>query len=835
MTDLLFDLRYALRTLGKRPGFLVAAGAVLALGIGANTAIFSLVNALFLKPLVMRNPEQIVGVFSRDSRKPDTYRAFSYPNYADLRQQNAAFSSLMAHNMALVGITEGRQTRRAFADLVSSNYFDTLGVPLFRGRTFTSAEERPSSQIQVAIVSYSFWKRSGADPDMLTKSVRVNGRDYQVVGIAPEGFTGTTALISSEIYLPLGMYEAVVNDFEGHGRPLSARDNHCLIVVGRLRARVTLPAADRQLQAVAAGLAQAWPAENRDQTFFVHRLSRTGVSDAPQNDNGVVTSISLLLAASGVILLIASLNVANMMLARSSARRKEIAIRLALGGGRANIVRQLFTEGLLLSLLGGAGGMVVAYWSTLVLVRSLSRLAPFDLVYTAGPDVRVLAATFAFCLGSTVLFSLMPAWNLSRPNLVAALKSSEREETAGARPRRIFSRRNVLVICQVSLSLALLTAAGLFLRSSVSAAQMNPGFRIADELVFETDASLAGYNEARGRQIYAALVERLRAVPGVQSVSLGATIPFGIISMSRALHATRDAKAVDAAFNLVGPDYFRTLEIPLLRGRAFNGADAGGRARVVIIDQVAASRLWPGQDPLGRHLQINSDSSAGGAAALQDAEVVGVASTLRLRFIGEDVQPQVYVPFGQEYLADTHIHIRTAALGPRAEAALIQTLRGVVQAEDPHLPILKFSTMRDHLEGSFDYWIVRTGARMFTLFGAVALLLAMIGLYGVRSYSVALRTREIGIRMALGARPAEALKMVLREGLLLTAIGLAIGLPLSFGIGKFLGAMLYGIGGSGAGVMALASALLAAVGAAACYLPARRASTVDPLEALRYE
>ena len=834
MTDLLLDLRYALRTLGKRPGFLVAAGAVLALGIGANTAIFSLVNALFLKPLVMGNPEQIVGVFSRDSRKPDTYRAFSYPNYVDLRQQNAAFSSLMAHNMALVGITEGQQTRRAFADLVSSNYFDTLGVPLFRGRSFTSAEERPSSQIQVAIVSYSFWKRSGADPDMLTKSVRVNGRDYQVVGIAPEGFTGTTALISSEIYLPLGVYEAVVNDFEGHGRPLSARDNHCLIVVGRLRAGMTAPGADRQLQAVAAGLAQAWPDVNRDQTFFVHRLSRTSVSDAPQNDNGVATSISLLLAASAVILLIASLNVANMMLARSSARRKEIAIRLALGGGRGNIVRQLFTEGLLLSLLGGAGGMVVAYWSTLVLVRSLSRLAPFDLVYTAGPDVRVLAATFAFCVGSTVLFSLMPAWNLSRPNLVAALKSSEREETTGARPRRVFSRRNVLVICQVSLSLALLTAAGLFLRSSLSAAEMNPGFRIADELVLETDASLAGYNEARGRQIYAELVERLRAVPGVQSVSLGATIPFGIISMSRALHATRDAKAVNAAFNLVGPDYFRTLDIPLLRGRPFSAADAAGGARVVIIDQFAASRLWPGQDPLGRHLEINANSSSAGEA-LQDAEVVGVASTLRLHFIGEDLQPQVYLPFGQEYLADTHIHIRTAALGPRAEAALIQTVRGVVRAQDAHLPILKFTTMRDHLEGSFDYWIVGTGARMFSIFGAVALLLAMIGLYGVRSYSVALRTREIGIRMALGARPAEALRMVLREGLLLTAIGLAIGLALSLGIGKLLGAMLYGIGGSEGGVVALASALLAAVGTAACYFPARRASTVDPLEALRYE
>jgi predicted permease len=829
MTNVFSDLRYALRSLRKRPGFLIAAVTVLALGIGANTAIFSLVNAFLLKPLVLRNPEQLVGVFSRDTKKTDTYRAFSYPNYADLRGSNQAFSALMAHNMAMVGVTEGQQTRRAFADLVSSNYFATLGVPLYRGRVFSSDEERPASGIPVAIVSYSFWKKGGADAAMLGRNLRVNGRDYTVVGIAPEGFTGTTSLVSPEIYLPLGMYEAAINDFEGHVRPLSARDNHTLIVVGRLRPGVTQAAADRQLEALAGGLAQAYPAENRDQAIIVHTLSRMSINDSPERGNPVLATAGLLLAASSVILLIASLNVANMMLAKGSARRKEIAVRLALGGSRKDIVRQLFTEGLVLALLGGVCGLLTAYWSTGLLVRSLSTLAPIDIVYNAGPDLRVLGATLGFCVLSTVLFSLMPAWNLSRPDLVSALKSSEREESAGARPRRIFSRRNVLAICQVSLSLTLLTAAGLFIRSSASAAGVDPGFRIEHELLLETDASLAGYTEARGRQLYPALVNRLKALPGVESASLGATVPFGMIRMSRVLQAASDGKQVHAAFNVVSPDYFRTLGIPLLRGRDFAPTDGRSGASLVIIDQLVASRLWPGQDAVGRHLQMTVVDKK------QDAEVVGIVAATRQGFVGEDVSEHVYVPFGQEYMADTHIHLRLAAMGPEAEAAMVQTVRRAVAAEDGNLPVLKAQTMRAHMEGSIDYWIVRTGARMFGIFGAVALLLATIGLYGVRSYSVAMRTREIGIRMALGARPAEALQMVLREGLLLTAIGLGVGLPLSVGIASVLASMLYGVGGASAAVMAVAAIVLAVVGATACYVPARRAATVDPLVALRYE
>ncbi len=838
MNNLLLDLRYAVRMLRKRPGFTAAAVMVLALGIGANTAIFSMVNAFLLKPLPVRQPAQLVGLYNRDTRKPDTYRAFSYPNYVDLREQNTVFSSVMAHNMAMVGLTEGERTRRVFADVVSANYFDTFGVPLFRGRGFTSVEERAGSAPPVAIVSYSFWQKRGAG-DVLGKSVRINGRQFTIIGITREGFSGTIAIVSPELYLPLGMYEAVVNDFDGRARPLSARDNHALILVGRLRPGVTQANADRQLGVLAEGMAQAYPAENKDQTVVVRPLSRLSISDNPQNDSGLFFTATLLLAASGVVLLIASLNVANMMLARGSSRRKEIAIRLSLGGGRWNIVRQLFTEGLILAVLGGFGALVTAYWSTAMLVRSLSTLAPLDLVYTAGPDVRVLAATMAFCLLSTLLFSLMPALSLSRPNLVSGLKSSEREESAGGRQRRVLSRRNVLVIGQIALSLVLLTAAGLFVRSSLRAAGVDPGFRINGQILLEVDGSLAGYDEVRGRQIYPALVERLKSIPGVTGASLAATVPFGMIHLGRSLRAPGDTREIPAQFNIVSESYFQTLGIPILHGRSFLPVEArrGSTVGAVVLDQLAANRLWPGQDAVGRHLQM---THGGADTEVQDVEVVGIAANIRDRFLGGGPSPHVYVPFGREYEAEMNIHLQITAQGgdaqaSLAEASLIAAVRREIRAVDPALPVLAVRTMRDHLEASIDYWVVRTGATMFGIFGAVSLLLATIGLYGVRAYSVAMRTREIGIRMALGANPGEALRLVLREGLLLTAIGLSVGLPMALGISKLLASVVYGAQGLDTAVMCSAAGLLSLVAALACYLPARRAAAVEPIEALRYE
>ncbi|HEY2016339.1 MAG TPA: ABC transporter permease [Bryobacteraceae bacterium] len=828
MGTLFRNFRHGVRMLANRPGFTFAAVAVLALGIGGTTAIFSLVNAFLLKPIAVHNPQELFGCYSRDTRKPD-YRGFSYPNYVDLRDNNNVFTSLMAHNMAMVGLSQGDTTRRLFADIVSSNYFATLGVPILQGRAFTTEEERPGSGIPVAMVSYPLWKKTGADPAILGKTLRINGRIFNIVGVAPEGFTGTTALVSPEVYLPLGVYEQVINDFEGKGQQLAARNHHALILVGRMRPGLTQQSADPLLAAVASRLEAAYPGENQHQTFEARRLSRLSITTNPGNDNGLVAPSVLLLSMAGVVLLIASLNVANMMLARANARSKEIAIRLALGGSRGVILRQLFTEGLVLALLGGAAGLALSFWGTAALVRSLTLLAPIDLVYSAGPDLRVLLATMGFSVLSTLVFSLGPAWRLGRQSILPSLKDGQAADVDGIRPRRLFARRNVLVMSQIALSLMLLTAAGLFIRSSIEVARVEPGFRMDHELLVEVDPSLAGYDEAHGRQLYRTLQTRLRSVPGVESASVAATVPFGMISLGRSLERT-GASPVYCRLNIVGEGYFQTLSIPLVRGRSFQPSEteSGSTSRVVIIDKLAADRLWPNGDAVGQHIRM----SEGGSSPARDTEVIGVVAGVRQQVFGKE-EPHVYVPFGQEYQANMNLHLRVAAGG--SEASVLDTVRREIASVDAHLPVLAAKTMRGHLEASFDLWLVRTGARMFMIFGGVALLLAVVGLYGVRSYTVATRTREIGIRMALGADARDALRLMLREGLVLTAIGAGTGLVLSFAIGRVLASLLYRVSGADPTVMSAAPLLLAAVSLAACYFPARKAARIDPMVALRHE
>jgi predicted permease len=838
MRSLVQDLRYGLRMLVSKPLFSVAAISVLALGIGANTAVFSLINAFLLKPLAIHDAKQLVGLYSRDTTKPDDYRAFSYPNYADLRDHNGVFEDLAAHNLALAGIAEGDSMRRAFIDIVSSNFFSTLGTPLYRGRNFTTDEERPGSGAPVVIVSYPFWKKHGADPEMLGKTVRINGRLFTVVGIAAEGFTGTTALVSPELYVPLGIYESVINDFEGNGKPLALRDNPALIVLGRLRPGLSMQSADSQLAGVALTMASSYPAENKNQTLIVRRLSRMSISTNPTDDSPLIVPAIMLIAVAGVVLLIASLNVANMMLARGASRHKELAIRFALGASRKSIVQQLSIEGLWLSLAGGLLGLVIAYFGTRALVLPLSTLAPFDLVYNGGPDWRVLAVTFAFCTVSTLLFGVGPALGLSKPNLASNLKENALE--AGGRGR-VFSRRNLLVMAQLALSLMLLTSAGLFIRSSQAAANVEPGFRVENELIFELDPSLSGYDETRGRQFYAALLDRVAGSPGVQSAAVAAAVPFGMTSFGRGVEdaeapanpvpGTKDSR-VNCAYYIVSADYFKTLGIPLLQGRTFPASqDARGNAPVLaILDKPAAEKLWPHANAIGKHVRLARD----GNRAAQDAEVIGVVGTTLDRVIGPPSRPHVYVQFGQEYQADMWLHIAGSA-NREMNARLLESVRADIRAIDPQVSLLSARTFRDHIESSVDIWIVRTGAQMFGIFGAVALLLAMVGLYGVRAYTVTRRTREIGIRMALGARKSEALGLILREGLVQIAVGLSVGLALSLAMGQVLANQLYRVQTVDPMVLLLSSGILAVVAVLACYIPARRAARIDPMVALREE
>lgn len=830
MESILRDIRYAARVLRKAPGFTVVAVLMLALGIGANTATFSLVNAFLLKPLKIHNSGEIVGCYSVDIHNPLASRGFSYPNYADLRDRNTVFSNLAAHNLAQAGLTEDGTTRRVFADVVSSNYFDTMGVPLFKGRTFAAAEGKPDAGVPVAIVSYSYWEKHGSDPELLGKTLRINGRIFTVVGIAAEGFTGTTALVSSELYLPLGTYSFLANELEGGGQSLSLRANSPLILIGRLKSGLTQREADAQLAILASQMEKAYPAENKDQTFIVYPLSRLGVWTNPAKDDprpfGALTI--LLMSMPAVVLLIASLNLANMMLARGAARDKEIAIRLAIGGGRGRIVRQLCTEGFLLAILGGAAGLLVASWGNALLIRSLVSVIPFDVVFSSRLDIRVLAATVAFCMLSTVVFCLWPAWRLSRPDVTLDLKTGG--EDSGGRSRRLFSRRNVLVMVQLSLSLMMLTASGLFVRSAMRAEHVEPGFSIQNEVVAEVDPSLAGYSETRGRQIYAALLPRLKSTPGVESVSLSWTVPFGGSADVEPMSPAGDGPqggGVWAEYNIVTEDYFRTLGIPLLLGRSFLPSETsdGSPQHVAVIDKLAAERLWPHGDAVGKHLRHGAE----------DLEVVGVVGTMQERIVGSELRPDLYVPFGPQYRADMHIHLKVAASGREAQARMLETVRREILEIDDGLPVLELKTLRDHLYGSLDLWLMETGARILGIFGMIALLLAVIGLYGVRAYTVACRTREVGIRMALGASSAETQRMILREGFMVTAIGLGCGLMLALAIGRVLAGFLYEVRSVDAAVLSIAMLLLTVVSMLACYLPAREAARVDPMVSLRYE
>lgn len=831
------NLRYGIRILFKQPGFSLAAVLVLGLGIGGSSAIFSIVNTMFFKPLLIHDPGQILGVYSRDTRKPDSYRAFSYPNYADLRDQNTVFSDIMAHQMAMVGIHEGNMTRRTFADIVSSNYFSTLGVPLALGRAFNAAEEHPSSGIPVAIVSYAYWEKHGSDPALLGRAIEVNGKMYTIVGVTPRGFTGYIAVFSPELFLPLGMYESLANDF-GSGRclectntslpgavapPLAARDNPALMVIGRLKPGVTPQQADSVLAVVAQRLAAAFPGENKDQTFLAHSLSRMSMSDSPVSDSQGALPAVLLFSMAGIVLLIASLNVASMMLARGAARRREIGVRMALGARRATIARQLFVEALLLASCGGIAGVLIAWFGASLLMHSLqsaiSQLVPLDLVLNATPDLRVVAATAGFCFLSALIFGLAPARSLSQSDIVNDIKAGELRDRTGS---RIFSRSGLLVAAQIALSFTLLSAAGLFLRSSLRAAHVEPGFRIDHEVIVELDPSLAGYNQARGRELYRALLTRLRAMPGIRSAAIAATVPFGSISLGeqvRAAEAPASTPGLACRSNIVSDDYFATLGIALLRGRGFREVEP---APVVVIDQMAANRLFPAGGAIGQRVRIGSD-----AATARLAEVVGIIENIEEDVIGE-ASPHVYLPFGREYQSDMNLHLQ-------ADANVLDSIRAEIQRADAAVPVLALTTMREHLDSSFDLWVVRTAADMFIIFGITALLLAAAGLYGLRAYTVARRTREIGIRVALGARPSDARRLILSEGLVLTSAGIAAGLGLSLLAGKMLTSVLYKVSGFDPLVLLSAAAVLVLFSTLACWFPALRASRVDPLVALRQE
>jgi len=869
MDTLLQDLRFSLRLLAKTPGFTAAAITVLALGIGANTAIFRVVRELIFSPRPYPDEAQVVQLYTQDTRNPQRFRQFSYPTYQDIRQQQTVFSGVLAHTLAMVGVGEGKASRRTFAAIVSSNYFSTLGVPLVQGRGFLPEEEKPGSAVPVVIASHLYWEKSGFDPYLVGRTIRVNERPFTVVGITPEDFCGTMMLLGPELYFPLGDFDLLTGGSEAETkRTLERRDAYDLFVVGRLKPGVTAAAAETSLRGFAANLEKSYPVEQKDQTFTTRPLPRLSTSTYPSPEGGDLNLLgTLLLGMAGLVLLVTCLNLINMLLARGAARRKEIAIRLALGGGRGRIVRQLLTEGLVLSLAGGAGGMVLGLWSSNLLAASLGAHMPVALFFRGGPDPAIFAATLAFCALATVFFALGPALKLSRGNVIRDLKEHAGED---ATPRRRWLPCNPLVVTQIALSLGLLTAAGLFIRGALKAGSVETGFKADDTVLVEVDASLGGLDKTRSLQLYRAASDRLAALPGVQSASIASIVPFGFLEINRPVQRAGvklapDAKPATAAeglaynvrWNSIGADYFTTMGLPLLRGRAFTKieAESPDSPAVAIIDDVLARKLWPDGDALGQRIQwAESDApkapggdsgNMGGvsndlaksADDVKSVEIVGIVPAIRWELFQKRQTGGglICVPFAQGFQSNAFFHVRTAARPPGADAAMFDLVRRELRSAAPGVPVFAVKTFRQHLDGNVQLWVVRSGATLFSIFGALALILAVVGVYGVKAYSVARRTREIGIRMALGAEPGAVLYMILREGLVMILSGTALGLLLALGIGRIFGSMLYQVSPVDPVAFTLAPLVLTAAALLACYLPARRATKVDPMVALRTE
>jgi predicted permease len=814
--NILQDLRYALRMLAKNPSFTAVAVLTLALGIGANTTIFTVTSALLFRPPAgIERPDRLVLLFRRFAHNRVGMNV-SYPNFKDWRDQNRVFSGLAAYKTIWLGLSAEGESGRVQGAMVSGNYFDVLGVRPALGRTFLPEEDRIPGAYPVAVVSYGLWKRRfGSDPGMVGRKIRISGHAFTVVGVAPRGFKGTVAAESPEIWLPMMMEAQVVPpDWAGW---MGERNWSLVQVIGRVKPGVSLEQAQANMDTLARQLEQAYPRENRG--VGIALLPK--ITLYPWERAKVVEFGALLTAVVGLVLLIACANVANLLLARAATRQKEVALRLTLGASRARVIYQLLTESVLLALMGGAFGLLLANWGADI----LSKVAASSTFLPAGdftPDGRVLSFTVLLSFLTGLAFGSAPAWQACSVDPSPALK--EAAPTVGSPRSRI---QGVLVIAQIATSLVLLTGAGLLLRTLRNYLAVNPGFEMKNILDVSLDLDLAGYSETQGRSFCQRLLEGVRALPGVESASLadGAPIAGG----------TNETTVLDygqgrilgesdlyAKVLAVTPGYFRTLRIRLVAGRDFAEEDTAQAPRVAIINETMAERLWPGENAVGKLFA----TSQSGRPYLQ---VVGVAKDMRVEALGEAPGLAMFVPLAQEYQAAMTLLVRTAT----DPMALLPAIRHEVQSQDKSLPLFDVTTLREAVGTTLNQQ--KLYATLIGSFALVALILAAIGIYGVVSYSVARRTHEIGIRMALGAERSEVLKLVIRQGMLLTLIGLAAGLPTALGLTRFLKSLLYEVNPNDATTFVLVALVLGSVALLACYIPARRATKVDPMVALRYE
>lgn len=838
MENLRQDIRYAIRMLAKNSGITALAVLALALGIGANTAIFSLVNAVLLRPLPGVTDADRLVQFERIQRGRVMYN-FGYPDYLDYRDRNQSFSGLAAHCATPVSFTgvsftgvsftgvsfAGSATERIRGDLVSGNYFSVLGVKPALGRLLLPEDDLAPGVHRVAVLSYDLWQSAfNSDQNAVGETINLNGYDFTVLGVAAKDFKGTVTGSSYDVWVPMAMQRQIIPRMSSG--ILGDRSAGWISLFGRLKPGILPEQAQAEMRTIASQLEGSYPATNEGRSLNV--ITGFGLDADDRAD--LRRFLGLLLGVVGLLLLIACGNVANLLLVRATSRRREIAVRLALGATRARLMRQLLTEGLLLSVLGGALGLLLAPW-TASLIVALQQPAYALRGADLNPDLRVLAFTLFVSLLTGIVFGLAPALQSSKPDLVTSLKDGAKP--AGQRRPQL---QKMLVVSQVSLSLVLLIGAGLAIRTMQKALATDKGFETENLLLMSLDLSIQGYTEPRGKEFYDQLIKRLETVPGIQSASLAKTVPpndwsdrlnifyEGQAPPQEALRG-RDDLGLKVDANIIAPHYFRTLRIPLIQGREFTDQDKEGAPAVAIISEKLAQKLWPDESAIGRRIAIPFYAGP----PRPSVEIIGVAKDTKYRSLMTETPLLLYLPESQNYDGRATVAVRTATDATK----FVSAIRNEVKALDTNLPLFAVKTMSDQIASTL--WQQRMAAGLIGIFGLLALVLAAVGLYGVIAHSVAQRTQEIGIRMALGATSKDVLKLIVKEGLTLAIAGVAVGIAVALACTRLMSSVLYGVAANDTATFIVASALLAVVALAASYIPARRATKVDPSVALKYE
>jgi putative ABC transport system permease protein len=813
---MLDDIRFAVRLLRKSPLFTLTAALSLAVGIGANTAIFSVANALLLRPLPgLDRPDRLVDLGR--TTQGQGFDTVSHPYYRSVRERATTVSGIYAYPLEPTAMSLGGRdaAERVYGMVVSGNYFDVLGTRPVYGRMLNDGDDKTIGGHPVTVISHELWERRfGADPAIVGQSIVLNSHPFTIIGIAPRGFQGTT-LLRSDLWVPLSMTGLAI---PRNPIGIESRESVWLVMGGRLKDGVTTQQAQAEMNAIASGLQRELPQEAGDRGLVVAASALV-----PGYINMVAAFMGLLMAIVGLVLLIACVNVAGMMLARASNRRREIAVRLAVGAGRGRLIRQLMIEAIVLFAAGGAIGIVLSQWLTSMFLAVLPAL-PVPVGLDMPTDWRVLSFAVLLSLATALVSGLVPALQASRANLVPALKTEGMD--SGASKLRL---RSAFVVGQITMSLLLVIAAGLFLRALQHAASLQPGFNQDRVDVLTFDLSIGGFSDETGRLFVRELLQRISAMPGVESATASVDLPLdgGRIGFGRIRQPGVDGDAgnIDADWNIVEPGFFKTLQLTLVRGRDFAPTDTPTSPRVAIVNEAFARRVWPNQDPIGR--QVLTDSGPW-QQAMSPVTVIGVTVDAKLMSLNETATPYIYVPLSQRYTSSMSILVKHTG-----NASAIPQVRVLLRELSSNLPLTVALPLSDVT--AIGLVPQRVVASVAGSLGIVGLVLAAIGIYGVTAYAVSRRTREIGIRVALGADEGRVLRLVLRQGLVLAGIGVAIGVVLAALASSFLESLLYGVRGLDPLTFGAACALVAGVTLVATYVPARHAMRIDPMVALRSE